>query len=379
MNSQYLITNIKRIAIACMAIALIITSSMLLMRKSPPQTNTATNNEKESAESGKTSDIPSRQVSDHDHLATINVIVLHNGKDLPLAITVGNKSIEIPGPSSWPKTGNDGATNSEKGRFLAGIIDTADVLKANGFNPDDPYKISVGGTPLNASNTFRVVGSQRSNLSSNQTQSFTEEYHTPPNEDGIWRSLKFKNIVLSYGQVPSLSDFLVSSQPTSKHMLDQTTNREASIVSNVQSTNPKMDDTLQAQAEHQKFREDLNNDDPKIRARGIERLLLSSDTMDTDQTTQDMVPDIEKALKDSDATVRESALRALNAWDGNIPMQPLADFVLNDQSPDLRIQAMSLLVDRYEQKSLPTLQQASHDPDSRVAERASQYLQAYSQ
>ena len=162
-------------------------------------------------------------------------------------------------------------------------------------------------------------------------------------------------------------------------MLDQTTNREASIVSNVQSTNPKMDDTLQAQAEHQKFREDLNNDDPKIRARGIERLLLSSDTMDTDQTTRDMVPDIEKALKDSDATVREAALRALNAWDGNIPMQPLADIVLNDQSPDLRIQAMSLLVDRYEQKSLPTLQQASHDPDSRVAERASQYLQSYSQ
>jgi hypothetical protein len=97
-----------------------------------------------------------------------------------------------------------------KGRFLADIIDTADVLKANGFKPNDTYSFVVGGTALNASNTFRVAGNNQPDLARNSAESYAEEYHTRPDQEGIWRSLKFKNIVLSYGQLPSLADFLVA-------------------------------------------------------------------------------------------------------------------------------------------------------------------------
>ncbi len=367
MISPSLVVKLKRAAIACMAIALVITSSMLFLKKSPPQDNIAALSRSTIDNRGKTTAVPGQAAPASDHLASVAVIMLNNDKDLPLAIRVGDKNIEIPGPSSWP---NDGATGSEKGRFLAGIIDTADVLKANGFKPDETYSFVVGGTALNASNTFRVTGNHQTDLAQNNTGGYTEEYHSNPDEAGIWRSLKFKNIVLSYGQIPSLADFLVAPHigPT----------KSAMPTSNEQPPAIMGDSSIKTAEDVQKYREDLNSSYPEVRAKAIQNLMLFSNPFNKDPAHPDAGTYIEKALTDTDPTVREAALSSLDLWDGDIPMQTLSKIVLNDQDPDIRIHALGILADRFDEQAVPTLQQASHDPDSRVAQKAGQLLQAFS-
>jgi hypothetical protein len=367
MISPSLVVKLKRAAIACMAIALAITSSMLFLKTSPRQDNIAAqsrstidNREKIPAVSG-----PAAAVN--DHLASIAVIMLNNDKELPLAIRVGNNNIEIPGPSSWPK---DSATDSEKGRFLAGIIDTADVLKANGFKPDETYSFVVGGTALNASNTFRVTGNHHADLARNNTGDYTEEYHSNPNEEGIWRSLKFKNIVLSYGQIPSLADFLVAPHISPTKTLTPTPNDQTPAIMG--------DSSIKTAEDVQKYREDLNSSYPEVRAKAIQNLMLFSNSFNKDPAHPDAGTYLEKALTDTDPAVREAALSSLDLWDGEIPMQTLSKIVLNDQDPNIRIHALSILADRFNERAVPTLQQATHDPDSRVAQKAGQLLQAFS-
>ena len=376
MNSPNLIVKLKRAAIVCMAIALVITSSMLFLKKSPQQDNIAAQSRSTLDNRGKTTAVPDQAAPASDHLASIAVIMLNTGKELPLAIRVGDKNIEIPGPSSWP---NDSATGSEKGRFLAGIIDTADVLKSNGFKPDETYSFVVGGTALNASNTFRVTGNHQADLARNNTGGYTEEYHSNPDEEGIWRSLKFKNIVLSYGQIPSLADFLAST-PTSSSRNSTPEQTKSAGTSALSYRNPEemVADMRQAENETQKYREAMNSPDPALRAQAIQNMVVYGDEIPADQSHPGIATYIEKALTDNDPTVREAALRALDLWDGNIPMQTLSQVVLNDQSPEVRIHALSILVDRFTERSVPTLQQASHDPDTRVAQKAGQLLEAYS-
>jgi hypothetical protein len=366
MISPRLITNLKRTVIACMAFALAVTSWMLLTQKSQPQDRdtVTTNGGTTPGENGKLDMTEKRQMSANDHLASIPVIILNNGKELPLAITVGDRSIEIPGPSSWP-----GAT--PKGRFVAGIVDTADVLRANGFSPDDTFSLSVGGTALNASNTFRVEGNPRPDLASNRTDGYSEEYRTRPDDEGIWRSLKFKNIVLSYGQVPSLTDFLVASPADSAAQTSPITNELPALNHQLADST---DDSGNTGEDMQKYREALNNSDPAVRAKGIQDLVLFSDLASSDKSQPSVATSIEKALADKDSTVREAALHSLDLWDGDIPMETLSRVVLNDQDPKLRMHALRLLVDRFDRKSLPTLLQASRDPDTQVAQKASQLL-----
>ena len=368
MISPSLIVKLKRAAIICMAIALAITSSMLFMKTSPRQDKIIAQSRHAIDNSGKTAAVSDQAAPASNNLASVAVIMLNNnGKELPVAIRVGSNNIEIPGPSSWP---SDNATGSEKGRFLAGIIDTADVLKANGYKPDETYSFVVGGTALNASNTFRVTGNHQADLAHNNTGDYIEEFHSKPDEEGIWRSLKFKNIVLSYGQIPSLTDFLVAPQthPTKTPM--PTLNEKSPATMG--------DNTLKSGEELQKYRDALNSSYPDIRAQGIQNLILFSDPLTTDKSHPGIVTYLEKALADNDPTVREAALRSLNLWDGDIPMQMLSRIVLNDQSPELRMHALSVLVDRFNEQAIPTLQQASHDPDSRVAQKASQLLEGFS-
>jgi hypothetical protein len=368
MISPRLIVKLKRSAIACMAIALAITSSMLFMKTSPRQDNSATQSRSTIDKREISTATPGQTAAVNDHLASVAVIMLNNDKEMPLAIRVGDKNIEIPGPSSWP---NGSATGSEKGRFLAGIIDTADVLKANGFKPDETYSFVVGGTALNASNTFRVTGNHQTDLERSNTGDYTEEYHSNPDEAGIWRSLKFKNIVLSYGQIPSLADFLVA-----PHISPAKTSMPAL---NDQSPAIMGDSSIKTAEDVQKYREDLNNPDPAIRAQSIQNLILFSDPLTTDKSHPGVAAYIEKALADNDPSVRDAALRSLDLWDGDVPMQTLSKIVLNDQSPELRMHALSLLVDRFDVQAIPTLQQASHDPDTRVAQKAGQLLDSLSQ
>jgi HEAT repeat protein len=138
------------------------------------------------------------------------------------------------------------------------------------------------------------------------------------------------------------------------------------------------DDTLKTGQAVQKYRDALNSSNPATRAEGIQNLILFSDPLTTDKSHPDIVTYIEKALTDNDPTVREAALRSLNLWDGDIPMQMLSRIVLNDQNPELRMHALSVLADRFDERAIPTLQQASHDPDSRVAQKASQLLEGFS-
>jgi hypothetical protein len=79
------------------------------------------------------------------------------------------------------------------------------VLKVNGFKPDEPYSLVLGGTELNKLNTFRVSGNHDADTAVNNDGGYTEEFRTPPGETGIWRFLKFKNLIVSYGQVPRAS------------------------------------------------------------------------------------------------------------------------------------------------------------------------------
>jgi HEAT repeats len=378
-----LIVKLKRAVIAGMAIALAITSSILFMKKSPQQEHVAAKGNGIIANSGKIAAAPNQPASASDHLASVAVIILNNGKELPLAIKVGDKYIKIPGPSSWP---DGGATGSEKGRFLAGIVDTADVLRANGIKPDDTYSFVVSGTALNASNTFRVVGNHQQELARNNMDGYTEEYHSSPDEQGIWRSLIFKNIVLSYGQVPSLSDFLVAPLLSStKNPIPNQTNTSGKAANATgtstliyQSPSEMAANAIQIEEATKKFREAMNNSNPAIRAQGIQNLVLYGDQQAMDQSQPGIMSDIEKGLTDQDPTVREATLGSLDLWDGTVPMQMLSQVALNDQNPELRMHALRLLVDRFEQQAVPTLQQASHDPDSRVAQKAVQLLNAYS-
>jgi len=367
MISPSQIVKLKRSAIACMAIALAITSSMLFMKTSPRQDNSVTQS-RSSIDNREISTATSDQTAAvNNHHVSVAVIMLNNDKEMLLAIRVGDKNIEIPGPSSWP---NDSKTGPENGRFLAGIIDTADVLKANGFKPDETYSFVVGGTALNASNTFRVTGNHQADLARNNTGDYTEEYHSNPDEAGIWRSLKFKNIVLSYGQIPSLADFLVT-----PHISPAKTPIPAL---NDQSPAIMGDSSIKTAEDIKKYREDLNSSYPEVRAKAIQNLMLFSNPFNKDPAHPDAGTYLEKALTDTDPTVREAALSSLDLWDGEIPMQTFSKIALNDQDPNIRMHALSILADRFDEQSVPTLQQASHDPDSRVAQKAGQLLQAFS-
>jgi len=375
MIAPNLTVKLKRIAIAAMAVALLITSSMLVMREPPRRDHATVTSGNIINDATTTAAAPQQAAHGSGRLASVAVIILNNGKESPVGIKVGEKYIDIPGPSSWPASSGHSASGTEQGRFLAGIIDTADVLKANGFRPDDTFSFVVGGTALNASNTFQVVGNHRPDGTLSNPDGYSEEFHNRPDEGGIWRSLAFKNIVLSYGQVPSLADFLVGSHISSsrKPMLNGTSAQDD------QQSSAMVDDTLKTEKDIQKYREALNSSDPAVRAEGIQNLMMFGDPLTSDPSQPGIATYIEKALADNDPAVRDATLRSLDMWDGDIPMQTLSKLALNDQSPEVRMRALGLLADRFDEQAVPTLQQASHDPDSRVAQKAGQLLQAYGQ
>lgn len=368
----------KRAAIVLLIIAAASLPLMLLMKKSPPVGNVTQKSGNVTANGGKTATTPEETTAARDRLASVTVVVLNNDNAPPLEIKVGKKYIKIPGPSSWPKGGDNGTTGSEKGRFVASIIDTADVLKANGFKPNDAFSLIVGGTALNASNTFRVAGNHQPDIARNSSDGYTDEYHTRPNEEGIWRTLKFKNIVLSYGQVPSLTDFLVAphTNAAAKAVPNQPNTDRTSALA-YKSPEAMAADQLQAEQEIQKYREALNSADPAVRAEGIQNLALYGEQLPSDPSHPGIATYIEKALADTDTTVREAALSSLELGGGDIPMETLSRVALNDQSPELRMHALILLEERFNERSVPTLQQASHDPDPGVAQKAGELLQAY--
>ena len=370
MTSHNRFLNGKRTAISLLFIAAALLALTVLVKKESTQNNQpGTQNPHTTASTEQTPAPPQSQssASNADRLAGVTVVLLNDGKEQPLEITAGNKHISIPGPSSWPNAGGNNAA-SDKGRFIAAIIDTGDVLKANGIDPTHSFSLTVGGTALSAANTFRVTGNDQPS-SAQATGDFSEEYLTPPGETGIWRALKFKNIVVSYGQVPSLADVLVSPPAT---------NSQAAVPTEQQPVPVKVApsrDELAASA-HQ-YVEALASADPTTRANAIRDLALSGYQQDKDKSDPSMRSILERTLSDNDPSVRQAALNSLDMWDGSIPFQSLSNIALNDQVPELRMHALDLLANRFGDQAVPILQQASHDPDIRVAQKAGELMKQF--
>ena len=331
---------------------------------------------------------PRGATSDHaaptnGHLSDVTIVILDSGKALPLAFKLGEHYIKMPGPSSWPSVGNQAATNSEKGRYLAAIIDTADVLRANGHNANDAFDLVVGGIELNAGNTFRIKGNHQSFLAEDDNQPAVE-YHTQSGEPGIWRSLRFKNIVLSHAQIPSLEDHLVlpqgatvANQPAAAH--EARVNAQPAIAAksmnavNAALVTPLEDATPEST---RKYVEALNSQDPAVRADAIQSLIVNGyrEAVPDSDGNAKMESIISKSLLDNNPSVRATTLEALDAYDGNLPQATLSHMALNDSNPGLRVQALDLLVERFGQQASATVKEALHDPDPRVSRMADQLL-----
>ena len=317
-----------------------------------------------------------------NRLAGITVVIANNGKTVPLGIKVGGKYLSFPDPASWPRGADGDAPSSEPKKFLAGIIDTAGVLRANGFQPDEAFSLVVGGAELNAANTFRIEGNNQADKTQDQGNDYALEYRTQPGDGGIWRYLKFRNIVLSYGQVPSLADYLVSQNGAASSgagmndtrnatVTPQTVQMEASAHSTAQVTPLEQPSTESAR----KDIEALDSPDPAIRADAIQNLILSGYNEATAKEAGVKIGTIiDKTLQDSNPNVREATLDSLDGYDGPIPQDALSRAALNDKNPALRIHALELLAERFGDRASPTVKEALHDPDPRVGRMASQLL-----
>lgn len=393
MMSAPIIANLKRVAIPVIALALALVLLAWFATKSPSNKTAPgqvssvspddAGNDKEAtaANINTQNGIGSAQqeMSGPNHLASVTVIIMNNEKNLPLGIKVGNKHIKIPGPSTWSQGGD-----AEKGRFIAAIIDTADVLKANGFKADDVYSFVVGGTELNAANTFRAKGNDQPDTARTNDNDYSEEFRTQRGEDGIWRALRFKNVILSHAQVPSLEDHLVlpaarAAENVTGSMPGSATGRAAGNIA--ANTAPAKTDAHAAQvtpiaepdaASARKYVAALDSPDPAVRADAIENLMLNGYAEATDQTKVDTKSIVEKALLDTNPTVRETALDSLDGMENaeSIPKGALSHVALNDKNPAFRIQALNLLADHFGEQALSTLQAARNDPDPRVGQLA---------
>ena len=317
--------------------------------------------------------------AENEKISGVTIVILNTGKKLPLAFKLGGQFIKVPGPSAWPPIGHQGIADAEKDRYLAAIIDTADVLRANGFKADEAFDLVVGGIELNAGNTFRIKGNHQSILGKDDSDP-SVEYHTQAGEQGIWRSLQFKNIVLSHAQNPSLEDHLVLSQRsedvdelTTAHGEPPALTAKPMNVTNIAQVTPLEDVTPEST---RKNVEDLNNPDPEVRASAIQNLILDGyrEANPNFDNNAKMAAIISNSLLDNNPIVRTTTLNSLDAYEGNIPQTTLSHMALNDSNPGLRIQALDLLVERFGQQASATLIEAQHDPDSRVARMADQLL-----
>lgn len=328
---------------------------------------------------------PDHASAANDHVAGVTVVILDSGKELPFEFKLGGQYIKVPGPSSWPPIDKDGAAGSQKDRYLAAIIDTADVLQANGFKPDDAFSFVVGGTELNAGNTFRVKGNHQP-ADAKGGGDLAVEYRTQAGEQGIWRSLKFKNIVLSHAQVPSLEDHLVLPQTgdvahneAASHgtviNAEKNLHPEAPNAANTAQVSPLEEPTP---ASARKYVEALNSPDPAVRADAIQNLMMNGyREANVNDGNVKMDPIVAKTLTDSDPAVRAAVLDSLDGYEGNVPQGTLSHMALNDSNPALRIHALDLLVERFGEQATATLKEARHDPDPRVGRMANQLLNEF--
>jgi len=396
MSSATIMTFLKRAATPFLAVSLAIALLALYESKTtphPPEPRSATTAASHAMSGKQQPQVGEREqnrspadraaIATNQRLSDVTIVILDSGKTLPLALKLGGRYIKVPGPSSWPSTGNQETLNTDKGRYLAAIIDSADVLQANGYQANDAFTLVVGGTELNAGNTFRIKGNHQADVAKDGSEPAVK-YHTQAGEPGIWRSLEFKNIVLSQAQVPSLEDHLVL-PPSEETAFTQSVAQGAAMsaqpalaaiptsAANTAQVTPLEDATPEST---RKYVEALNSTDAAIRADAIQNLIVNGyrEAVPNADSNTTMESIISKSLLDNNPNVRATTLDALDAYDGSLPQATLSHMALNDSNPGLRVQALDLLVERFGQQASATLNEARHDPDPRVSRMADQLL-----
>jgi hypothetical protein len=82
-----------------------------------------------------------------------------------------------------------------------------------------------------------------------------------------------------------------------------------------------------------------------------------------------------QALADSDERIRARALTTLKDTADAIPVQAVEQVMRDDRSPDLRIQALELLVERAGEQAHDALRLALSDPEASVRDRANELVE----
>lgn len=81
-----------------------------------------------------------------------------------------------------------------------------------------------------------------------------------------------------------------------------------------------------------------------------------------------------QALADNDERIRARALTTLKDTADAIPVQAVEQVMRDDRSPDLRIQALELLVERAGEQAHDALRMALSDPEASVRNRANELV-----
>lgn len=310
----------------------------------------------------------------------MTVVIMNDAGQFPLAIKVGNQYIELPGPSSWPQGADDGKPGSTNGRFLAVLIDTADILKANGFRPDAPFSFVINGAEMNVNNTHRILVSESMNTAATDHPGRSGDDGTLATTGSRWRAFRFQNIVVSHGQNPSLSDYLVAPRNlATQDAASSSAKAQAPSASNLQYSRfaplgyrgdvPQVAPLEEPSAQNnRKYIKALNSPDPAVRADAIENLILNG-YQGADVTQGTANPDT-VATPDNNSTTNDKYLDSADQLDESLPQEMLSGIALHDKSPAVRVQALDQLVERFGQQAAPTLKEAMHDPDPRVARMA---------
>lgn len=317
-----------------------------------------------------------RPTAGTDSPPKLTVIIMNDASRFNLALKVGDRYIELPGPASWPHdTGS--TTNTGKGRFIAALIDTSAILKANGFKPDTPFTFVANDTELNDNNTHYIAAEK--SVAGKHRLGNSSEGDPLAIGNGAWRGYKFQNIVVSRGQTPSLSNYLVPpenpvKQISSKDYTQGTINSQSSTFTpryyrgDVPQVTPLEEPSPQV---NHKYIEALKSPDPAVRADAIENLIINGyHGPDAIQVTDSPGTPVEKSASDNASTASDKYLDSAKQLDESLPQETLSGIALHDKNPSVRIQALDQLAERFGQQASSTLKEALHDPDPRVARMA---------
>ena len=295
---------------------------------------------------------PTASASRQDTLSTVTVLLYGDRAPTPFGIKVGSEFIELKTPADIA-----GDAGLEHRSWRAGLIDTADLLRANGYSPETPFAVVVGGRELTAGNTYRITGSRRAEQDyADAGRTHTVVYESMPGEQGVWRTLKFRNFMLSYGYAPGLRHHLVAERST-----------DLSSPSTIEYHPSTPQDAAPPRDPRPITAADYPN--PRERAAAImERITESS------RQQAALMPTLVEGLRDNNGDVREVSLGMMESLEGPLPLAAVRDIALHDSEPALRIHALDLLVDREGPHSLTTLKEARMDPDPTVSQTAEQII-----